>query len=77
MLMMVKSGMCMMVWSIKMSRFSVYSLLVNTDRVALNKSSKASIWPVWLVINEESADSLCNWCKSLSTLISVNSDTGT
>jgi hypothetical protein len=28
------------------------SLLLNTDGVALYRSSKVSIWPVWAVINE-------------------------
>ncbi len=28
------------------------SLLLNTDGVAIFQSSKVSIWPVWLVINE-------------------------
>ena len=28
------------------------SLLCNTDGVALYRSSKVSIWPVWAVINE-------------------------
>ena len=28
------------------------SLLLNTDGVALYRSSKVSIWPVWAVVNE-------------------------
>ena len=28
------------------------SLLLNTDGVAIFRSSKFSIWPVWIVINE-------------------------
>ena len=28
------------------------SLLLNTDGVAIYRSSKVSIWPVWAVINE-------------------------
>ena len=28
------------------------SLTLNTDGVAVFKSSKCSLWPVWLVINE-------------------------
>ena len=28
------------------------SLMVNTDGVSIYKSSKAGVWPVWLVINE-------------------------
>ena len=28
------------------------SLTLNTDGVAVFKSSKASLWPVWVVINE-------------------------
>lgn len=28
------------------------SLMINTDGVAVFKSSNASLWPVWVVINE-------------------------
>lgn len=35
------------------------SLLCNTDGVALYRSSKVSIWPVWAVINELPSSMRC------------------
>ena len=35
-----------------LSRPANISLLLNTDGVAVFRSSKATLWPIWIVVNE-------------------------
>lgn len=39
-------------WNVFLKTPAHISLLLNTDGVAIFRSSKSSVWPVWIVINE-------------------------
>ena len=48
----IYDGQCYRKWEVFLDHNNALSLLCNTDGVAIFRSSKSELWPVWLVVNE-------------------------